>query len=300
MIRIVTDSTASIPRDMAIENNIEVVSLYLNYNGVEYEDATMDVDTFYEEIYDMIDNIPTSSMPSQGSLEELFEDAAAAGDDLIGIFMSSKMSGTVSGALQAARNVAARHKGFRFRIIDTLSNSFDEAWSVIAAAKARAAGCSIDQCCELAQKAVAATRFLFTPESLRFLKAGGRIGNVSALLGSLMRICPIITVKDGHTTTFSKVRTHKKALAKMADRFKSDIEHYGLKNVIVHYIGSSDEAIAWAREVVEPLCGRAVKVVPVSPVIGLHVGPAVGIVYECDQPLPGKLSPGIEAPLFSS
>ena len=300
MIRIVTDSTASIPKQVAQENDIEVVSMFLNYNGVEYADATMDVDGFYEDIYDMVDDIPTSSKPSQGELEHVFEEAAVAGDDLIGIFMSSGMSGTVSGALRAARSVAARHADFRFRIIDSLSNSLDEGWSVLAAAAARASGKTLDQCCEVAKKAIAASRFLFTPESLRFLKAGGRIGNVSALLGSLMKICPIVTVKDGDTTTFGKVRTHKKAAAFIAEQFRADVAEYGLRNVIVHYIGSPDEAAKWAREVIEPICGRSVRVAPVSPVIGAHVGPAIGIAYECEHPLSGKLSQGVKVPVYSS
>jgi DegV family protein with EDD domain len=290
MIRIITDSTASIPKAIAQENDIEVVSMYINRDGAEYEDATMDVDAFYDDIYDMVDNIPKSSQPSQAVLEEAFERAAEAGDDAVGIFMSSLMSGTVNGALHAARSVAARHADFRFRVIDSMSNSFDEAWSVLAAAAARKAGCTLDQCCEAATRSIAASRFLFTPESLRFLKAGGRIGNGAALLGTIMKLCPIFTVTDGVTTTFAKVRTHKRAVAAIVDKFKSDIDEYGLRSVIVHYIGSPDEAKRWAREVIEPLCGRKVDVVPVSPVIGLHVGPAIGIAYECDKALPGRLA----------
>ena len=300
VIRIVTDSTASIPKEVAAENDIDVVSLYINWKDVEYEDATMDIDMFYRDIYEMVDDIPTSSQPSQQALERVFEEAACAGDEVIGIFMSSVMSGTLEGALHAARSVAARHTGFRFRIVDALSNSFDEAYSVLAAASARAAGCTLDQCVEFARKAVATTRFLFTPESLRFLRAGGRIGSAAALFGSFLKICPILTVTDGETTTFGKVRTHKKAVAAITDKFRSDVEHYGLKNAIVHYIGSPEEALEWAHEVIEPICGKSVSVVPVSPVIGLHVGPAVGIVYECCQALPGKLSPNKEVPVFSS
>lgn len=300
MIRIITDSTASIPKELAAESDVEVVSLYLNYNGVEYEDATMDIDAFYEDIYDMVANIPTSSQPSQGHLEAVFERAAKAGDEVLGIFMSSDMSGTVNGSLRAARSVAARYADFKFRIVDSLSNSFDEAWSVLAAAAARSAGCTLDQCCKVAEKAVACTRFLFTPESLRFLKAGGRIGTAASLLGTIMKLCPILTVTDGVTTTYAKVRTHKKALAAITDKFKEDVTHYGLKNVIVHYIGSPDEARAWARTVIEPICGREVAVVPVSPVIGLHVGPAVGIAYECEEALPGKLTSAMQVPVYAS
>lgn len=300
MLRIITDSTASIPREMAKANNIEVVSMYLNRDGVEYVDATMDVEAFYRDIYAMVDNIPTSSQPTQSELEAAFADAARNGDDVLAIFMSSHMSGTVDSAVAAARRVAERYQGFTFRIVDSLSNSFDEAWSVLAAAAGRAAGKTIDECCEIAQKAIAASRFLFSPESLRFLKAGGRIGNAAALLGTIMKVCPIITVTDGKTTTFDKVRTHKKALRRIASQFKSDIEKHGLKNVVVHYIGSPDEARQWSREVIEPICGKSVDVIPVSPVIGLHVGPCVAVAYECEEPLPRKLSKGVSAPVYSS
>ena len=290
MIRIVTDSTASIPREMARENDIEVVTLYLNYDGVEYEDAEMDVDAFYEDIQEMVNNIPTSSQPSQARFEDVFERAAAAGDEVLGIFMSSRMSGTVEGALKAARSVAGRFSDLKFRIVDSTSNSFDEAWAVLVAAKGRDLGCTLDQCVNLALESVRSSRYLFTPESLRFLKAGGRIGNAAALLGAILKLCPIFTVYDGETTTFAKVRTQKKALSTIAAKLQEDVAEYGLKNAIVHYIGSSDEARRWAREVIEPICGQAVDVVPVSPVIGLHVGPAVGISYECAMPIAGKLS----------
>ena len=290
MIRIVTDSTASIPKQVVRENDLEVVSLYLNYKGVEYEDATMDVDAFYEDIQHMVDDIPVSSQPSQHQLESVFERAAQAGDEVLGIFMSSRMSGTVEGALQAARRVAQRYKELRFRIVDSSSNSFDEAWPVLAAARGRAQGRSLDECASMAEQSARATRFLFTPESLRFLKAGGRIGNAAALLGSIMKLCPVITVSDGESATFAKVRTQKKALEKIAEKFSSDVAEFGLKNAIVHYIGSSEVAKRWARDTIEPICGRKVDVVPVSPCIGLHVGPAVGIAYECSSALPGKLS----------
>ena len=290
MIRIVTDSTASIPHAMACENEIDVVTMYVNRDGVEYEDVTMDLEEFYRDIYDMIDDIPKSSQPSQGKLEALFGDIAEAGDELLGVFMSSKMSGTVDGALRAARSVAACHAGFKFRIVDTFSNSFDEAWPVFAAVAARDAGCTLDQCVEEVKRSICASRWLFTPESLRFLRAGGRIGTAAALLGNLMKLCPVLTVVDGETSTFAKVRTQKKALAAIVQKLKADVDEYGLKNLVVHYIGSPADATRWAREAIEPIAGHEVPVIPVSACIGVHVGPAIGLVYECEHALPGKLT----------
>ena len=88
MIRIITDSVASIPAEIAKDRNIEVVSLFVRHDGVEYEDATMDLDDFYSRIDQMVDDLPTSSQPSQLTLETLFENAAQAGDDVLGVFIS--------------------------------------------------------------------------------------------------------------------------------------------------------------------------------------------------------------------
>lgn len=298
LIRIVTDSLSGISADLAAKESIDVVTLYVNHNGQEFEDASMDIDGFYDELESMVDNIPTSSQPSQAVFEDLFAQAAAAGDEVLGIFTSGSHSGTMEGALRAARAVAARSIHFKFCIMDSLSNSFDEGFPVLAAVAGRDAGCPLKSCAKLAETAVRDSRILFTPKTLKFLKAGGRIGDAAALFGSLMKICPIITVTDGETTTMAKVRTHKKAVEAMAEKFKEDIAEFGFKNAVVHYIGNPKEALSWAKEVIEPICKAAVAVIPVSPVIGLHVGPALGIAYECENPLPGKLTPGFKIPVY--
>lgn len=299
MVKIVTDSVASIPAEVARERGIEVVSLYVNHNGREYVDAEMDVDAFYAGIADMVDNIPTSSQPSQSAFENLFERAAAAGDEVLGVFISAKMSGTFEGAVRAARAVKARHLDFSCSLVDSTTNSFDEAFPVLAAARVRDAGAGLQECVRAVCDAVKSTRFLFAPETLAFLRAGGRIGSAAALLGNLIQLRPVLTVSDEETDTFAKVRTTKRALDRIAAKFKEDAEEHGLKNVVVHYIGDAAPAVAWARDVIEPYVGRTVEVLPVSPVIGTHVGPAVGIAYECRSPLVGKFSGNVGDLVFS-
>lgn len=290
MIHIVTDSVASIPDAVAKERNIEVVTLYVNRDGVEYADATMDLDAFYKDIYQMLDNIPTSSQPSQQVLEEVFERAAVAGDEVLGVFMSSEMSGTYDGALRAARAVKSRNLDFTYAIIDSTSNSYDEAWPVFAACDARGKGADLATCAASVLSSIESTRFVFAPETLTFLQKGGRIGNAAALLGNLIQLAPVLTVSDSKAGTLAKVRTRKKALDKIKDQFVSDIEAHGLKNVVVHYIGDKAPALEWAHDAIEPIVGKAVHVIPVSPVIGLHVGPAVGIAYECCSAISNKIS----------
>ena len=290
MIRIITDSVASIPAEIAKDRNIEVVSLFVRHDGVEYADATMDLDDFYSRIDQMVDDLPTSSQPSQLTLETLFENAAQAGDDVLGVFISSRMSGTYEGAVRAARAVKERHSSFSCMLVDSTSNSYDEAACVFDAVEAREAGSDLLACANAVVEGVLSSRFLFTPETLTFLKAGGRIGTAAALLGNLIQLAPVLTVSEGEASTFAKVRTRKKALDRIVKTFAEDVEAHGLKRVAVHYIGDKTPALDWARSVIEPLVGHAVDVLPVSPVIGTHVGPAVGIAYECKGRILGKFT----------
>lgn len=289
MIQIVTDSTASLPSSLAKTLDVDVMTLHVHYDGKEYMDATMDLDEFYKHIADMKDNPPKSSQPSQIELEEYFEKAARERNQVVGIFMSSAMSGTFEGALRAARVVESRCKEFAYAFVDSLSNSLDEGFPVLSAVAAREAGASCYQVAKEAANAVGCTRFLFAPESLSYLRAGGRIGSGAALLGNAIKLTPIFTVTDGVATVLTKVRTQKKAAARILDIFADDIKNFDLNDVVVHYIGSKDPALKWCEESVEPLVGHKVPVLPVSPVIGCHVGPSFGIAYQCKNEVKGKL-----------
>ncbi len=293
MIKIVTDSVASIPADMLADTQIQVVSLYLNRDGVEYVDNETDIDDFYADIYTMANNIPTSSQPSQTDFINIFEKIAQDGDELLGIFLSTSLSGTYEGAVQAARTVKSRDTDFKYAMVDSSGCAFDQAWPVFAANKAIEEGATLDEAVAATLRSIESSRFIFTIESLVFLQKGGRIGNATALLGNLIKLTPVLTVKQGKADIFAKTRSRKKALDKIIATFKADIDQYGLKNVVVHYIGDKTPAIDWAKDVIEPLLGKVVRVIPVSPVVGLHVGPAIGISYECNHVMKHKFPQGM-------
>jgi len=281
-VSVITDSVASIPADVVADNGIEVVSLFVNDGESNQRELDMDVADFYRRLADM-STLPTSSQPSVDTLLGAFRGALQRGSDVLGVFMSSKMSGTYETARMAAEMALGEFPGGRIEILDSGSNSMEEGFGVIAAAQAARDGMAVDACSESAAATLRKTRYLFSPHTLEYLRRGGRIGGASALVGGLLQIKPILTVERGETQTLAKVRTQTRALESMARTYAQDVQEHGLKQVIVHYISDLELAARFAAEEVEPIAGRPVRVIPVSPVIGLHVGPAVGIVYETER-----------------
>lgn len=283
-VSVVTDSVASIPDEDARELGIDVVSLYINDGETNQREVDMDVEDFYRRLVSM-KTLPTSSQPSVESLVNAFLSAIERGSDVVGVFISSKMSGTFETAMMAADMVRSEHPDARIELVDSGSNSLQEGFAALAAAQAARAGETLERCVQAARDTISRTRYLFTPASLDNLRRGGRIGGASALIGGLLQIRPILTVENGETQTFAKVRTQGRALAEIAKTFTEEAAEYGLVNVIVHYIGESEPAEKFAAEFIEPVAGHPVRVLPVSPVIGLHVGQAVAVVYQTERSL---------------
>jgi pseudouridine-5'-phosphate glycosidase len=124
-----------------------------------------------------------------------------------------------------------------------------------------------------------AKAILDLPATLEYLRRGGRIGNASALVGSVLQVRPILTVADGETTVVKKVRTTKRAIEEIVALAEADLDAHGLVDLAVHHIDAEEQARAVAGVFAERL-GRDVPLVPIGAVIGTHVGPgAVGVVY---------------------
>lgn len=283
-VHVITDSLSSMPRGLASSLDLEVVGLRLFDGTSEFNDAVLDPDEFYARLADVA-LVASSSQPSVDSFLSAFRASAERGLDTLGVFVSSKMSGTIESARLAAQMLSAEFADARVEIVDSLSNSMQEGFAALAAAKAAQAGATLEDCIEAAKGAIQRTRYLFVPDGLDYLRRGGRIGGASALLGTLLNIRPILTVTSGETNVFAKVRSVQRAWALMVARLTEDAKDFGLADVVVHYIGERDSATRFAAEFVTPIVGRRVEVVPVSPVIGLHVGPAVGLCYLTERPI---------------
>lgn len=283
-VRMVTDSTSYIPADMSVGLDISLVSLSVTLDGRSFRELDMDADEFWR-LLAASGQMPSSSQPSVAELVDAFESPVTAGDDVVAVFLSSEMSGTYATALMAREQVLERHPGGVIEIVDSRSNSMELGFAVLAAAKSAADGSTAADAAKAADRIVDRSRFVFAPATMEYLRRGGRIGGASALLGTMLQIHPILTVVDGKTDVLKRIRTKARAYQEMADIFAADVAAKGLGGVIVHHI-ADPEAGAELAALAERAAGRPVAVIPLGPVIGLHVGPGTaGLVYHTLQPL---------------
>ena len=277
-IKIVTDSTSYIPEEFINKYDISVVSLNVIMNGESIREVDLDNETFYSKMEESTE-IPSSSQPSPDEIYNTFENIIKEGNSIVGIFISSDMSGTVSSANLIKNMLLEKYPTAHIEIVDSRSNCMQMGYVAIEAAKAAAAGKSMEEVIDVCTSVINNSRFLFTPDTLDYLKKGGRIGGASALLGTLFQIKPILTVCDGKTTVFTKVRTKKKAVDTLVTTLVNDLQGKELGGVIVHHINCQDEGLSLAAKIKKQL-GVDVQIDTIGPIIVLHVGPgSIGVAY---------------------
>lgn len=229
--------------------------------------------------------IPTSSQPSVEEIYKSFEQHVRENNEVVGIFISSHMSGTFSTASMVKNMILEEYPDAKIELIDSKSNSMQLGFAVIMAAEAAVEGKRLESVVEAADKNIKRSRFIFSPDTLTYLKKGGRIGGASALIGSLLSIRPILTVLEGKTEILSKVRTSKRAVDTIINTFIEDTKKFGFGDVIIHHVNCEEKAKKIAY-IIEKQIGKVVKICDIGPVIGVHVGSgALGLVYYTKQEL---------------
>lgn len=283
-VRVITDSTAYLAPQLMRELGVDLVPLSTNLDGVTYDDDALASEAFYAALA-ASRHMPTTSAASVGQMTEAMERQLLAGNDVVGVFISAKLSSTFESAQMARAALLEKHPGASIEVVDGRSNSAELAFVVEAAARAAAAGESVARVAQAALEMTKRTRFLFVPHTLEYLRRGGRIGNAAALLGMVLRIRPILMASGGQTAVYAKVRGQQAAIEAILDGFAADIARYGLGGVVVQHI-HAPEAGQKLAERVAAIAGRAVELSPIGPVIGAHVGPgAVGVAYHTVEPL---------------
>lgn len=283
-VAVITDSASSLPSTDVDRLDIHVVSLYVNEGEISTLETQIDLPEFYRRLPDMTP-LPTTSVPSPADFAETFSSIAERGDDALAVLISAKMSSTYDAAMVGAALTREQYPDARITLVDSESNSMQEGFAVVAAAEVAQAGGDLAACEAAAKATLSRTRFLFAPASLEYLARGGRISGAARLLGSILKIVPILTASNGTTGVAGTVRTHRKATARIASIMRADVARCGLKQAVVAVIMQDEAGARFAREGIEPITGSTVPIRAVGVAVGIHVGPAIGVAYETIDPI---------------
>ncbi len=268
-VAIVTDSTAYLPQEIINQYPIHIVPLFVNWGEETFLDG---VDIMPKEFYERLqksEHLPTTSQPSVGAFEVLFQKLYTQGYDIIAILISLGISGTVTSAVQAKELLPEAN----IEVIDSRTAAMATGLHIFAVAQAAAKGASLEECKAIALKAQAHTDVVFAVDTLEFLHRGGRIGGAKRFLGSMLNIKPILEMRDGKIEAVEQVRTHRKALERLISLTKERMSENPPVQLVVFHSNVPDVAQSFREKVEREFDAQNIFIAELSPVIGTHVGP---------------------------
>jgi DegV family protein with EDD domain len=267
MVKLVTDSASDLPPEVVKELEITVVPLHIQFGSETYKDR---VDLSPEEFYDKLVHssaLPSTAAPSPGVFAEVFDDLAAKYSQILGVFVSRKLSATYDAALQGIKLMKRK---CQVEVADSTLGIMGEGLLVMEAAKRALTGASLGELTNLISDTIPRIHVRVTLDTLEYLARGGRIGRVQAFLGAMLKMNPIIGLKDGVAFPASRVRSRAKATERL---FEFASKFSKVKALAVEYGTNVAEAKALARRMASVFPKASIYMSNVSPVVGTHTGP---------------------------
>jgi DegV family protein with EDD domain len=273
---IVTDSTAYIPAPLVKEYGIHVAPLTVIWGNEALHDGTeITPPEFYKRLKSA-KVMPSTSQTTPAEFKNEFTPILEAGDSILAILISSKLSGTVDSAVQAK----AEFPNAQIEIVDTLTTAMALGYCALAAARAAKDGAGLADAAAVARKAVDSSGVIFVVDTLEFLRRGGRIGGAAAFVGTALNMKPLLTVKDGKVDALDKVRTKGKATERMLDIVEERIGSRRPLRLATLQAAAEDEARVLLDTAGKRFHPEESVFSEVSPVIGTHVGPGtIGLAW---------------------
>ena len=268
-VKVITDSTADLPPALAEELGITVVPLNVHFGTEVYRDGVeITADEFYRRLV-TASRLPTTSQPTPGDFLSAYDEMGQTTDEILSVHISAKLSGTMNSATQALEEYGG---ACRIEIIDSLQGSMGLGMLAIAAAEAARRGDSLDDVVTETRATIPKVGFIGLLDTLEYLEKGGRIGKAQAFMGSLLRIKPLLTIRDGEAHPLERARTRAKGVDRMCELVQ---EQMPLKDLAVVYTTTPDEAQALAQRLQSYLPQGEVILSQVGPVVGTYLGPGV-------------------------
>jgi DegV family protein with EDD domain len=278
VVKIVTDSLSDISPEWARELGISVVPLNVHFGDKVFKDAVeLSPEEFYQKLVEG-KVFPTTSAPAPGLFTELFTNLSKETNEILAIMASDKISAVHESAVQGKALVKA---DCRIEVINTKWLVGAQAILVILAVEAAKKGANLDEIVEIVRKAMPRLHALMIFDTLEYLKRGGRIGKAKAFLGSLLKLHPVITLKDGEVHPYQQARSRVQAkdiLVNYAKKFSK------IERMVVEHATTSAEMEELINRFGEMVLGEHIYRSRVGSVIGTHTGPHVlAVCFLADQ-----------------
>ncbi|QWC22403.1 DegV family protein [Bacillus haikouensis] len=265
---IVTDSTAYIPKELRESLNIHMIPLSVILGGETYrEEIDITAGEFYEEVTNQ-DKLPTTSQPPVGEFVELFEKLSRDYDAVISIHLSSGISGTYQGAVQAGEMV----DGIKVYPYDSEISCMIQGFYALEGAKLAREGKSAEEIVRLLDEMKKSVQAYFMVDDLAHLQRGGRLSQAQAIIGSLLQVKPLLHFVDKVIVPFEKIRTRKKALKRVEGLLEEAVKDGGAYQASIIHANREGEAVEWMKELSEKYPNVEFDVSYFGPVIGTHLG----------------------------
>jgi len=274
-IAVVTESSAMIPDDLARKYDIRVIPLYITWDKERYRDGVdITTDEFYRRLRKS-PTLPTTSGAIQGEFIQLFEELRGKVDGILIIVLSTEFSGAYNSAMTAKEMVP----DIPVEVIDSRLSTTAMGFGVIAAAKAAAAGGNMEQVVKAAWDVLKKAHIFFSLDTLDYLRRGGRVNFTSAVLANLLRVKPILTVKDGKAVPVDRPRTRRRAIERLLSLMEENVTDTPLHVAVMHA-----DAIKDAEYLRDEIGSRfqcaELLITGFTPVMGTHTGPSlIGLAF---------------------
>lgn len=272
VVRIVTDSASDLPGEIAGQYGIALVSHIVRFGNENYRDM---VDLTHEEFYRKLVSskvLPSTSVPAPKSFAEVYDRLAEGTDEILVITVAASLSGTYNVALQGIGLM--KHK-CRVEVIDSECAIMAQGFLSLTAARAAGAGASFEDVLALVNKNKKRVDFRATFDTLEYLKRGGRIGRAQALLGSMLKMNPIIGLKDGEVFPYARERSRSRAI--------THLYNFAAGFTKIEEMAVEDAAVPHDADTLTERLGaifpkERILRVKASPVVGTHTGPGLLVV----------------------
>ena len=272
-IAVVTDSTSDLPRKLIDEYHIHIIPLNVHFGKTQYLDRiTITPKKFYEKLI-ASPVYPSTSQPGKREFLNKFNYLASHYESIIGMFLSSDLSGTHQNADKAARDVS-ESTDIKITTVDSRTISAGLGLMVLRTLEALEAGHSHEEVLQQIEEWKGKTRLFIAIRSLDSFIRGGRVSPLKGYMGKLMNVKPILEVKEGKVVPKEKVYSRKQSIERILKFIGKEENEHGIHQYAVMYSNKEEKSKALEiEERIKGIIGKpAAYITPVSPVIGVSAG----------------------------